>query len=97
MRTNRSEHQCPLFILERSPRAALSHMLLLWLPHTLATACSYANLHSHISLESQGTENYPSSRPPPFQNRGYRAPDLACPECLHALSPCCQMQSDHSG
>src|SRR5580658_3329615 len=83
--------------LDGSRRAALLHMLLLLLPRTLATACFYANPHSHISLESEGMDNYPLNQPPPFQNRGYRVPDPACPECLHLLSPGCQMQSDRSG
>jgi hypothetical protein len=110
MDTNRSEHTVnypaslhqqllafPQPDLGGSQRAVLLHTLLLWLPRTLAIACFYANLHSHISLESQGMENDPLSQPPPFQNRGYRVPDLACPVCLHALSTGCQMQLNHNG
>ena len=107
MHTNRSEYtvndpvSLPLVFpqpdLDGSQRAVLLHTLLLWLPRILAIAYFYANLHSHISLESQGMENCPLSQPPPFQSTGYRVPGLACPESLHALSPGCQMQSDHSG
>jgi hypothetical protein len=72
MHTNRSEYtandpvslyQQPLVFpppdLDGSQRAVLLHTLLLWLPRTLAIAYFYVNLHSHISLESQGMENYP--------------------------------------
>src|ERR1700735_1810556 len=53
-----------------SQRAVLLHTLLLWLPRTLAIACFYANLHSHIFLESQGMENYPLGSEPAEINDG---------------------------
>ena len=106
--TNRSEHIVRYLVrlyqrllafpqpdLDGSQRAGLLHTLLMWLPRTLAIACFYANLHSHISLKSRGTENCPLSQPPPSQNRGYRVPGPGASMLYHLVARCNQTIVDN--